>query len=143
MPTSTLPTLPVPLRAAAVVTVLEGLVMVVLAVLELLHLTGGRLTMGVTTALFFVAYGAALGWSAWLLLQRNTWARSPIVLAQLIQLGLASGFWGAGCWGVALALIGPAVVVRVGLLPPARVRARADEPDQTGDQSGDRTDLHD
>jgi len=43
----------------------------------------------VTTAVFFLVYAAALLLCAYGLLRLASWARSPIVLAQLIQLGLA------------------------------------------------------
>ena len=50
--------------------------------------------MGVTTAVFFAVYGAALLLCAWSVHRGQSWARSPIVLAQLIQLGLAWSFRG-------------------------------------------------
>ena len=68
---------------------LQALVLAVLAVLELAHLSTGRITMGVTTAVFFLGYAAALALCGYGLLRLNSWARSPVVLAQLIQLGLA------------------------------------------------------
>ena len=48
---------PAPLTVAASLVAVEGLVVVLLAVLELATLSSDRLTMGLTTTAFFVAYG--------------------------------------------------------------------------------------
>jgi hypothetical protein len=104
---------------AASLVALEALVLVVLGVLELANLRAIRLTMGVTTSAFFLAAAAGLGWCAWALWKVRRWARGPVVMAQLIQLGLAWNF--RDVWTlllpVSLALV--AVVVIVGLLHPA------------------------
>jgi len=80
---------PATLTVAVVLVGIEALTLVVLAVLELFSLRVERLTMGVTTAVFFLGYAVALLLCAYGLLRLASWARSPIVLAQLIQLGLA------------------------------------------------------
>ena len=77
-----------PLTVAASLVAVEGAVLVLLAVAELVSLSAVRLTMGLTTAVFFVVYGAGLLLCGLLLHRRVSWARSPAVLAQLIQLGL-------------------------------------------------------
>ena len=61
-----------------------------------------RPTMGITTSLFFVVYGVGLGWCAWQLRRLESWARAPIVLAQLIQLGVAWSFRGGSTTAVAV-----------------------------------------
>jgi hypothetical protein len=108
---------------AASLTAVEGLVVLVLGVVELASLTSGRVTMGVTTGVFFAAYAAALIFCAWQLTRETAWVRSPVVLAQLIQLGLAWNFHGGATWpvGVGLALV--AAVVLAGLFHPASMRA--------------------
>ena len=100
---------PAPLVVAASLVAVEGVVLLLLAVLELANLSSQRLTMGVTTAGFFAVYGAALLLFAWSVHRGHSWARSPIVLAQLIQLGLAWSFRGGDTTLVAVAL---AVVAR-------------------------------
>ena len=80
---------PATITVAVVVVGIEALTLIVLAVLELFSLRVERLAMGVTTAVFFLVYAAALLLCAYGLLRLASWARSPIVLAQLIQLGLA------------------------------------------------------
>jgi hypothetical protein len=117
----TLTPAPPPLVVAASLAALEGLVIGVLGLVELLHLSSGRLTMGVTTAVFFAAYAAVLVFCAWQVHQCEPWARSPLVLAQLIQLGLAWNFRDAPLIALALAVV--AVVVLAGLFHPASMKA--------------------
>ena len=74
------------------------------AVLELANLASGRVTMGCHHGRFFLAYGVGLLVCAWALSRGQSWARSPVVLAQLIQLGVAWSFRGGGTTGVAIAL---------------------------------------
>ncbi len=119
---------PAPLVVAASLTALEGLVLVLYGVAELASLTSSRLTMGVSTALFFFVYGGGLVLVAWFLVRLSSWARAPVVLAQLIQLGVAWSFWGGDSAAVAVALAGVAGLVLVGIFHPASVAALADEP---------------
>lgn len=108
---------------AAWVAAAEGGLLVLLGVLEILALSSERLTMGVTTAVFFVAYGAALVFCAWGLTRLAGWARSPVVLGQLIQLGLAWNLRSGETTALAVALAVVAVVVLVGVLHPASTEA--------------------
>ena len=124
---STPPSAPPPLVVAAALVAVEGLLLVGYAVLEALAITSGRVTMGATTAVFFLAYGAGLllcGWGLW---RVRAWARGPVVLAQLIQLGVAWGFRGGQTTVVALALGVVALVVVAGVLHPASTRALVGE----------------
>lgn len=114
---------PAPLTTAASLVAVEGMVVVLLAVAELAALTGGRLTMGLTTALFFAAYGVGLIGCAWAVTRRVEWARGPILLAQLIQLGLAWSFWGGATTVVSVAIGLVAAVVLVGMLHPLSMAA--------------------
>jgi len=82
-------TRPTSLTLAAALAGLEALALLVVAVLEVADLTPGRATMGVTTSVFLGAYGVGLLWCAAGLLRLRTWARGPVLMAQLIQLGLA------------------------------------------------------
>jgi hypothetical protein len=107
------------LQVAAALVALEAFVLVVLAVLELANLRSIRLTMGVTTTLFFLAAAAGLAWCAWSLWKARRWARGPVVMAQLIQLGLAWNFRDAPTTLIAIGLAIAGVVVIAGLLHPA------------------------
>lgn len=117
------PSAPPPLVTAASITAVEGLVLVALAVLELANLTGGRVTMGLTTAVFFAAFGVLLVGCGWLITRGHTWPRGPILLAQLIGLGLAWNLRGGETTVVAVVLAVVALIVLAGMLHPASIEA--------------------
>lgn len=122
---------PAPLKVAASLTVVEAIVLLVYAVLEIFSVTGSRVAVSVTSSLFFTAYGAALLFCAWGLVRGRSWARSPVVLAQLIQLGVAWSFRGGDTLLVALALAAVALVTIAGILHPASLDYLSDEHDET------------
>ncbi len=97
--------------------------LVALALLELLSLSSSRLTMGLTTATFFAAFGALLIACAWLVTRGQAWARGPILLAQLIGLGLAWNLREGETTVVAVVIAVVAAIVIVGMLHPASVEA--------------------
>ncbi|MFC6153804.1 hypothetical protein [Nocardioides yefusunii] len=80
---------PWPLRVALAIVLVEVVALVVLGVAELLSLNSDRLAMGLTTALFFLGWGAVLAACSVLMWKQNSSGRSLVVLGQLIQLGLA------------------------------------------------------
>lgn len=128
MSASSVRDLPPPLTVAASLAAVEGVVLLMYAVLEVAATSSGRLAVGVTTSLFFAAYGGVLLACAWALTRRRPWARSPVVLAQLIQLGVAWSFRGDGTTLIAVGLAIVAAVVIAGLLHPASL-AHLDEED--------------
>ena len=121
---------PAPLVVAASLVAVEGLLLLVFAVLELASLDSDRLAMGATTSIFFLAYGAGLLLCAWSLVRGQSWARSPVVLTQLIGLGVAWSFRGGDTTAVAVAIALVAVVVLAGLFHPASLAALADDGEQ-------------
>jgi hypothetical protein len=121
---------PAPLIVGASLVVVEGLLLLVFAVLELASLDADRVAMGATTSIFFVLYGAGLLLCAWSLVNGHSWARSPVVLTQLIGLGVAWSFRGGETTVVAVAIAVVAVVVLVGLFHPASLTALADDGEQ-------------
>ncbi len=118
---------PMPLLVAAVLVALEGVGLVGLAVVGLLDIVSSRIEVGLSVSVFFAAYGAALIACAWALTRAQGWARGPVLLTQLIQLGIA--------WNVrenplvALPLAVAAVVALVAVLQPASIQALMGEPD--------------
>ena len=106
----------------------EGLVIIVLGIAEALTIHSSRLVLGLTTAVFFVAYGAGLGLVARGLWRASTWSRGPAVFAQLIQLLVAYSFWGGSTKAVSVALALAAVGVLIGLFQKASTLALADDP---------------
>lgn len=127
---------PPPLVVASALVALQGGVLFVFAILELVNLSSDRTTMGLTTSTFFVAYGAALAACAWAISRGHSWARSPVVLSQLIQLGVAWSFRGGDTTIVAIVLAIVSLVVLAGLAHPASVEALSDNPtDEAIDRS--------
>lgn len=129
---------PAAVLVAAVLVAVEGLALVLMAVAEFLALDGDRRAIALTTGAFFIVYGAALGGAASGLARLKTWSRSPIVLAQLIQLGVAWSFRGGTTWWVAVILAAAAVAVLVGVLAPATTRLLYDDTHGTTDEPVDR-----
>lgn len=127
------PNTPAPLLVAASLVALEGLLLALLAVVELGSLSSERLMLGLTTTVFFLAYAALLVWAARAVTRGRSWARSPIVLSQLILLGLAWNNRDTPVVAGALAVV--AVVVIAGLLHPDSIEALADEPERGEDRS--------
>ncbi len=119
---------PVPLVVAAGLAAVEGGLLALYGVAELVAVQGGRLSMGLTTAVFFLLYGVGLVFCAWSAYRLSSWARAPIVLAQLIQLGVAWSFRGGSSTPVAAALALVAATVLVGIFHRASVQALDDEP---------------
>lgn len=109
---------PPPLVVAASLAGVEAVVLAALAALELASLRLDRLTMGATTATFFLVAAAGLAWCAWCLWRVRRWARGPVVMTQLICLGLAWNFWGPETRAIAISLALVALVVIAGLLHP-------------------------
>ncbi len=104
---------------------LEGLVLVALAVLELVNVSSQRVTLAVTTALFFLVLGAGLGACARGLFRARSWARGPVVACQLIGLLLSFSFWGGGTTPAAVVILLASALALVAVLHPASTRALA------------------
>ena len=118
---------PAPLTVAVSLTVIQGLALVTLGVLEVASASSSRLALAITTTVFFVGYGIALGFCAWSVHRGSSWARSPIVLTQLIQLGVAWSFRGDPTTLLAVGLTVIALIIIAGMLHPASVDYLADE----------------
>jgi hypothetical protein len=113
---------------AASLVALEAFLLAGLGILELANLRSIRLTMGVTTSLFFLAAAAGLAWCAWSLWNLRRWARGPVVMAQLIQLGIAWNLRDSSTLFLAVGLAVTAVLVIVGLLHPASTHVLEEDP---------------
>jgi hypothetical protein len=81
--------------------------------------------MGTTSVLFFLVYGLFLGYCAWQLHKLHSWARAPIVLAQLIQALVGAGFWGGSTTPIALVAIAASLITLAGIFHPASLAALA------------------
>jgi hypothetical protein len=114
---------------AAGLVVVQGLLLLGYGVLEAAHIESARAAMGATTAAFFVLLAGFLIACGWLVMRGRAWPRSPIVVAQVMFLGLAWSFRGGDTTWVAIVLAVVAVVVLVGLLHPASIDALTDPHD--------------
>src|SRR5919109_352716 len=110
---------PAPLIAAAGLILVESIVLVSLAVVQMVALDWDRAALGVTTTIAFVLFAGGLSWCAWSVVRGRSWGRAPIVLAQLIQILTATSFWGEETRLIAIAMIVVAVVVLASVLHPA------------------------
>jgi hypothetical protein len=124
--------LPPPLSVAVSLTFVEVIVLLLEGFSLLPSLSGERAAVGVTSVAFFLLYGGALGWCAWNLRRQRSWARSPVVLAQLIQILTATSFWGGATTYVAVALIFVGVVVLAGIFHPDSLAALAASDERDG-----------
>ena len=107
------------MKVAAAVVCLEAVALNVVGVAEIFAIDSDRVALGVTNTVFFLLYGFLLLWCAWSLVGGRSWSRSPIVLTQLIQLGVAWSFAGGDTRWVAAVLAGPAVGVLAVMLAPS------------------------
>lgn len=123
--------LPSPLVVAASLAGLEGLLILAYAVVLAADIHSDRVAMGVTTSLFFGLLAGALIACSWYVVQGRSWARSPIVVTQVLALGLAWNFLGGSTTWISVVLALVAVVVLVGLLHPASIEALSGQRDHT------------
>jgi hypothetical protein len=99
---------PAPLRVAALLVALEGVVLVGSGVADALSaLRGARVAYAVPGAVLFVVFGLGLVGAAWGLVRRRRWARAPAVVAQLLALpvGLSLARSGRTVLGVAVLVV--------------------------------------
>src|SRR5687767_4590441 len=104
------PAAPAPLIVAAGLVLVEAIILASVGVVEVASFDSDRIELGVTTSIFFFGYAVGLGWCAWSMTRGRSWARAPIVLTQLIQLGVA---WSFRSDPTTLIAIGLAVVAAV------------------------------
>jgi uncharacterized membrane protein len=118
---------PPPLVVAASLAAVEAAMVVLFSLGELRHLSSERLSTELATVGFFAVYGAGLLFCSWQLYRTRAWARGPVLLAQLIQLGVAWSFWGGPTTWLAVTLAFVAVIVLAGLLHPQSIDAINEE----------------
>jgi hypothetical protein len=110
-------------RVGATLVGAEAIALIVFAVVDLLNISSDRLTLGITNAVFFALYAAGLAFCAVGFARLRSWCRSPIVLAQIIQLGIAWSFASRATAWLSAALAVPAAVVLAAALTPSTTQA--------------------
>lgn len=110
------------LLLVAVIVSAEALTYIVLAVLGAADLSDDRLGFGIGTAVFLAVYGLGQLWAAWRIVPGDAWARSPLVVTQIIQVLIAWNVFGESWWLAALLAVA-AVLVLAALLAPTVTRA--------------------
>jgi hypothetical protein len=114
---------PAPLKIAITIVACEGLAFVGLAGFELAALQTNRPAVALTSTAFFLICAASLLACARGLWRLSRWARSPVVLAQLIALLSAYSLWSDGFrYPAAMAGI-PAIITLGCLFHPASIKA--------------------
>jgi hypothetical protein len=108
---------------AASLIAVEAAAFVLLSVFEMANTEGEKLVLGITTAVFFLAYGAFLAYAAWRLYRLHSWARAPLVLAQIIQVLVGGSFWGGSTTVVAVVMILVGLVALAGIFHPESLAA--------------------
>jgi hypothetical protein len=121
--------LPVALRFGAGLVAVEAAALIALAVVELSSLDPARLGLGLTTTAFFLLYAVALAACALGLWYGKRWSRSPVVLTQLIGLGVAWSFASGSTW-VAAVLGSLAIATLVCVFLPASTEALTSTPSE-------------
>jgi hypothetical protein len=111
------------LLIAACVVWAESLVFAVLVVLDAADLSGKRLGFGIGAGVLLAIYGAGQAWAAWRVTQGDGWARSPLIVTQLIQLLLAWNLRTSDSKWVAVLMAVAAVIALGCLLAPPVTRA--------------------
>jgi hypothetical protein len=114
---------PAALIVAVALTALEAAGLLVYGLALAPAMAGEKVAMGATTVLFFLCYGAFLAFCAWQLYRLRSWARAPVVLAQLIQLLVGASFWGGSTTAVSVVAVLVALVVLAGIFHPASLGA--------------------
>ena len=116
---------PAPLLVAASLAAVQGMLTLLLAGVEIVSTNRERLAMGGSTALFFAIYAITLLVCARGLQRCHSWARGPVLLSQLIWLGLAWNFRDSELTVLAVVAALSAMIVIAGLVHPASTDALA------------------
>lgn len=117
---------PLTLLLAAALVGLQGAGFLGLCVIGLLDVQTDRAEVGLSVSVFFGVCAAALLACAWALTRVQGWARGPVLLTQLLQLGIAWNVRENALLAVPLALT--AVLALVAMLHPASIAALMGEP---------------
>ena len=114
---------PPPLTVAVSIVALEAAMYVLYGVSLIGTLEGERIVAGSTAVAFFLLFGGFLGYCAWQVYRLHSWARSPLVLAQLIQILVGASFWGGATTIIAVVAVTLGLLCLAGIFHPASLAA--------------------
>lgn len=109
---------PLTIVVAAVLLVLEALIALAYAALEVGQVRVSRAVVGVGVTILMAVFGVLLLFVARGVFRGKRWSRGPAVATQLILLPLALSFAGGGTTWVSFGLAVMAIAVLVGVLHP-------------------------
>jgi len=109
---------PLTIVVAAVLLVLEALIALAYAALEIGQVRVSRAVVGVGVTILMAVFGVLLLFVARGVFRGKRWSRGPAVATQLILLPLALSFAGGGTTWVSVVLAALAIAVLVGVLHP-------------------------
>ena len=110
------------LLLAAAIVLVEAVTCVVLAVLGLIDLDENSVGTAIGVSVILAVYGGFQAWAAWRVTEGEQWARSPLVVTQVIQLIIAFNLADVPLW--VTVLVGASAVVTLAcLLAPPVTRA--------------------
>lgn len=119
--------LPAPLLVSASLVAVEGLLFLLYGVAVLASTSVEWASVAIASGAFFTGWGAGLLLLARELGRGRAWTRSPVVLAQLLHLGVAWNFRAGDTTWMAVVGAGVAVLALVGIFHPASIEALAEE----------------
>jgi hypothetical protein len=114
---------PAPLVVAVSLVAVEAVIYLLFGVVQASQARGEALALAATATLFFFLWGGGLAFCAWHLWRLASWARAPVVLAQLIQVMVGASFWGGATTAVAVVAISVAVLALAGIFHPQSLAA--------------------
>ncbi len=117
------PAVPPPLTVAVSLAALEAALLIFQGLALIPALEGERLARGSTSVAFFVLYGGFVAYCAWSVYRLHSWARAPLVLAQLIQILVGASFWGGATTIVAIVAVTVGLLTLAGIFHPASLAA--------------------
>lgn len=116
---------------AVVVAGLEAVAYGAWGVVALAAFDPDQAAFTVSVGLFFLALAGFIGFCALRLRAMHVWARSPLVMLQLIQIPVAISLWGDGVWArvANVLMLSLSAVALFGIFHPRSLAALEDADD--------------
>ncbi len=111
------------IRIAAFLVAGQVGILIALAVVELVSLDPDHPSVALTTAVFYLLFAVGLGFAAWGLARLQSWSRGPVVLTQLIAMGVGWSFYGGSTVWVTAVLFVWAIAVLAIVFSPSTTTA--------------------